>query len=232
MNVIRPNCRLQLSYTDLAFISKILGPGRSKNDHVLSLLTDPDSRDIMLDDPRLYSALIEWPGYLNVSLFLFFYATVRHDMVRAGIDNRDLSDYIGAMLTAFCRSERLRSPAPGQLPQMDAMIDSMLALENADERTRFQIHVHVANVSLFMTGVFPEHLRSRAQRRGSPKVEFCEQIGSRNFRMAGEHPQAERLGMVDIFQILSESFRRTRIVLNTMVDRSVLFSPSSSPLVV
>jgi hypothetical protein len=94
-------------------------------------------------------------------------------------------------------------------------------LQTADERTAFAIRAHVGNHSLFISGVFPEFIKHRAQYKGAPHLEYYESLGSSNFRVAGDHSLAQRYELAPIFGVLSEGFRIVRIALNEMADRLV-----------
>ena len=50
MKVIQPNCRVQFTAADIDFIVANLGRKSGDVDCVTRLLSDPDSRDAILDD--------------------------------------------------------------------------------------------------------------------------------------------------------------------------------------
>ena len=96
------------------------------------------------------------------------------------------------------------------------------ALENADERNAFYIRTHIGNQSLFLSGVFPQRITSRAERRGFPDLSYFESLGKANFRIASDHKLAQRYNLARVFAALSEHFRATRLALNDIAER--LFS--------
>ncbi len=69
--------------------------------------------------------------------------------------------------------------------------DLMEVLATADRESRFYIMVYFANHYLMMTGVFPDHIRHRAERKGAPQLAFYEEAGRRGFEMASNHQLAQ-----------------------------------------
>jgi hypothetical protein len=78
MKVIQANCRVQFTANDVDFILAVLGQKRGAAESLVSLLADPETRDLILDDDLLFRALLEQGGCLRVSPHLYFYVLVRH----------------------------------------------------------------------------------------------------------------------------------------------------------
>ena len=98
----------------------------------------------------------------------------------------------------------------------------LTALRTADDRTSFYIRVHIGNHSLFLSGVFPERIRFRAEARGFPNLRYYEGLGRTQYRMASDHRLAQRYEVANMFNTLSERFKATRMALNDISER--LFS--------
>jgi len=224
MNVIQPNCRAQFAAEDIDFILSVLGHKIPTADCLIKLLADEGSRDLILDDDTLFHALLERRGCLRVSSRFYFYILVRHVFRRADIQDRAVADYVAEVLAAFSRTEKARCVVPGQTNPLDYLFEMLTALRTADDRTSFQIRVHIGNHSLFLAGVFPERIRSRAEARGFPDLKYYEGLGRANYRMASDHRLARRLAMEKVLNTLAERFETTRIALNDISDR--LFSIS------
>jgi hypothetical protein len=96
------------------------------------------------------------------------------------------------------------------------------ALKTADDRTSFFLRVHLGNYSLFLSGVFPERIRFRAEARGFPDLKYYEGFGRTQYRVASDHRLAQRYEVADILSTLSERFGATRLALNDIAER--LFS--------
>jgi len=222
MKVIKPNCRAQFAAQDVEFILSVLGGKLEGSDCLVQLLGDEDSRDLILDDEALFHALLERGGCLRVSSHFYFYILVRQVFKRAGIADRGVADYVAEMLTEFAQSERARCVLPGQANALDYFFEMMSALQSVDDFTRFSIRAHIGNYSLFLSGVFVDRIRERAERRGFPDVKYYVALGQSHFRVASDHRLAQRYELADIFNTLSERFETTRLALNDISDR--LFS--------
>jgi hypothetical protein len=128
------------------------------------------------------------------------------------------------VLAEFSRAEKARCVVPGQTNPLDYIFEMLTALQTADDRTSFQIRVHIGNHSLFLAGVFPERIRCRAEARGFPDLKYYEGLGRANYRMASDHRLARRLALEKVLNTLAERFETSRLALNDISDR--LFSIS------
>lgn len=226
MNVIQPNCRVQFAAEDIDFIVSVLGARLGNAECLVRLLADEDSRDQILDDEALLHALLERGGCLRVSTHFYFYILVRNVFRRADIKDRAVADYVAEVLAEFARTERTRCIVPGQANVLDYFFEMFAALQTADDRTNFQIRVHIGNHSLFLSGVFHERIRFRAEKKGFPDLKYYEALGRSQYRAASDHRLAQKYELTDILLTLSERFDATRRALNDISDR--LFSLGDS----
>jgi hypothetical protein len=222
MKLIQSNCRAQFAAEDIEFILSVLGGKIGTADCLIKLLSDEDSRDLILDDEALLQALLERRGCLKVSSRFYFYILVRNVFRRSDIQERSVADYVAELLTDFALAERSRCLVPGQLNPLDYFFEMLGALNTADDRTSFYIRVHMGNYSLFLAGVFPDRIRFRAEKRGFPDLKYYEEVGRTQYRVASDHRLAQRYDLTEIFSTLSERFGTTRLALNDIADR--LFS--------
>jgi hypothetical protein len=219
VQVIQPNCRVQFTAKDVDFVLEILGPKRGNAACLVQLLADEDSRDLILDDEMLFRALLERRGCLQVSCRFYFYVLVRHVFKRSDLGDRAVADYVAEVLAAFSESARSECVLPGQSNPLDYFFEMVAALQKADDRTGFLLRAHIGNYSLFLSGVFPGHIRFRAESRGFPDLKYYEELGRTQYRIAGEHRLARRYQLENILTTLSERFETTRRALNDMADR-------------
>jgi len=226
MKMIQPNCRVQFAAEDIDFILSVLGDRLGNAECLVQLLTDEESRDLILDDEALFRALLERRGCLRVSTHFYFYVLVRHVFLRSDINDRVVADYVAELLAEFARTERARCVVPGQPNPLDYFFEMLAALQTADDRTSFHIRVHIGNHSLFLSGVFPERIRFRAEKRGFPDLKYYEALGRSQYKAASDHRLAQRYELSNILNILSERFETTRLALNDISDR--LFSLGES----
>ncbi len=222
MKMIQPNCRVQFAVEDVNFIVSVLGRRIGDAQCLVKLLADEESRDEILDDEALFHALLQRRGCLRVSSRFYFYILVRHVFRRSGIGDRAVADYVAEVLAEFAHAERVRHVVPGGPLCFDYFFEMLSALQTADARTSFFIRAHIGNYSLFLSGVFPDRIRFRAEARGFPGVSYYDALGRTNFRVAGDHQLAQRYDLAEVFNVLADRFETTRLALNDMADR--LFS--------
>ncbi len=218
MYVIQPNCRVQFTAQDIAFISRVLGTTHN-SPALIDLLTDPECRDSILDDDALFRALLEERGCVPVSAHFYFYVLVRHVLRQTGIEDRSVADYVAELLTQFSREGRAPLVTVAQPNPLEYVFDMLAALQTADDHSAFFIRAHIGNHSLFLSGVFPDRIRHRSERRGFPDLKYYEELGRTNYRVASGHRLARRYDLAPIFGILSERFESTRKALNDLADR-------------
>ena len=219
MKMIQPNCRAQFAAEDIEFILSVLGAKLGTAECLLKLLADEESRDLILDDEALFHALLERRGCLRVSSRFYFYILVRQVFRRSEIHDRAVADYVAEVLAEFARTERGRCVVPGQPVALDYFFEMLAALRTADDRTSFFLRMHIGNYSLFLSGVFPERIRFRAEARGFPGLKYYEGMGRTQFRVASDHRLAHRYEVAGILNTLSERFGATRLALNDISDR-------------
>lgn len=222
MKMIQPNCRAQFAAEDIEFILSVLGGKIGTAECLIQLLADEESRDLILDDDALFHALLERRGCLRVTTRFYFYILVRQVFRRSDIQDRTVADYVAEVLSEFARSERARCVLPGQVIPLEYFFEMLAALKTADDRTSFFIRVYIGNYALFLSGVFPDRIRFRAEARGFPDLKYYEGLGRMQYRVASDHRLAQRYELVPILTTLSERFGATRLALNDIADR--LFS--------
>lgn len=228
LNVIQANCRVQFTAEDLDFILGVLRPhGQSPKD-LLDLLTDEASRDLILDDPTLFRAVLEQPQCLRISTHFYFYILVRHVFLSAGLKDRELADYVAEVLAQFSQMENTRCVIKGRRQSLEYFVDMLSALQGVDATTAFYLRTHIGNQSLWLVGVFPDRLRYRSERRGAPDVGFYEEIGRSSYRAARDHQLARKYELAGIFDLLSECFPATRRALNDLGERLLSLGDNTS----
>ncbi|MFT5242068.1 MAG: hypothetical protein ACI9X0_003057 [Kiritimatiellia bacterium] len=221
-SLIVGKCRETLSAADVAFILEATGNDANASVGLQALLCDEAERDHVLDDPALMHALLNQPGYLDISTQLFFYLVVRHSLRESSIDDRDVADYVASMLTAFASADRMLRPLPHKDFATEWSVDLLSAIADAREEDAFLLRTHLANYTLFMTGLFPERIAHRRERRAAPSVDYYESMGQMSFKDASQCRLAAEFELRRVFEILAEWFRNVRVALNNM-SRQILF---------
>ncbi len=95
----------------------------------------------------------------------------------------------------------------------------------APEAWRLPLYKRIADVCLFLTGLYPDHLAWEARyplsREPRPRLpgrwrwttRECEEEGRKHYRLGAEHDLAGELGMRDVLLVLAERFEEARKVL-------------------
>ncbi len=219
MHVIGPRCRLRFVPSDYEFVAEQLASGEKEKEALYRLLGDSEGCDRILDNERLFHALLEEDRLVSVSTPFYFYIMVRRVFLRAGLAERTLADYVASVLSDFSRLERIRRPAGGRLPVMDYLTDMMAAMQDASEELRFFMSLHIGNVALFLSGIYAEHIGCRSRRRGAPGIDYYETLGESHLRVAGGHRLAGRYDLTPVVGELADVFRPARSALNQLADR-------------
>ena len=214
---ITANCRDRFTAEDFDFVVATLARDEKDCVSLVELLTDADTRDEVLDHPRLLASVLEDGAPLRISPQLYFYVLIRHVLKETGIESRSLSDYVASLLERFSDRARMRSPADGSTEPVQYVSDMLVALRRASPTQEFLIRAHIGNYSLFISGIFRESVETRAQ-RGAPDLSFYEDMGRSSFRAAASHHVARTAALDGVYEQLAEIFRPVRCALNHLSD--------------
>ncbi len=219
MKLVRPKCRTRLSANDFTFIQSVLLDTVQDKAALKSLLLDPEMLDAILDQKELYEAIQEQALTLNISSHLYFYVLVRQALLSADIDDREMADYVASLLVSFSREDRQRKLFPSLKEPMHYLIDIVTQIEKSDYYHRFFLYAHLGNQTLFLSGLFPNHIRHREQRRAAPGLRYYESMGRSHFKAARNHPLAKEFAMQELYDDLYQGFHETRQALNGLADK-------------
>lgn len=219
--MIQANCRAQFTTDDFSFVVRVLS--RSPRDAVslVSLLSDEAERDAILDHDLVYESLVDRIGWLQVSSAFYFYVLTRRVLRRVGLEERVLTDYVAAVLLAFSHIGQLAAPAGKKTstPNFAYVSDLVAQLETCPPEQAYLLRTHLADYTLFLSGLFAGRVEAHAQRRGAPSLGFYEAVGRSSYLSSARHPHARRTDLGAIFEILGSEFRRVRLALNDLTDR-------------
>ena len=154
------------------------------------------------------------------------------------ITQRALLAYLADMLSSFTKirsytfSFRERKGFWRKIRFNDMDINSLRHLcETVEDEYRFGFYKRIADICLFMLGIFPEHVernhryplsgKARPHLPGRTRIspEEYETEGRRFYKLAAEHQSARELSMSGIFWSLHESFQKARKPLNFISER-------------
>jgi hypothetical protein len=222
MSYALPSCKAGLTPEDLDFLVKVLG---GEGARLQGLLSDPDCLDRMLEDPRVFRALLELRGCLRISLPFYFYVLVRHSLRREDLDDAHLSDYVAGRLCRFASGETrnlFRDPEAGASERnYEYLFEIWEEAERSEGERRYRLQVYLGDYALLLSGLFPRRLQNRVERRGAPGIAYYEEMGSASYRLAGQTGTAEKLGMGPLLLTLCQAFHTARLALNGLAQNVV-----------
>src|SRR5947208_8303888 len=229
--MIRANCRARFTAADFDFIVRTLARSRDVRVCRVDLLGDSETRDSLLDHPRLVETILSNASHLHISSQFYFYVLARYVLQQAGIGNRKLCDYIGSLLETFSRANQLQSPDNINNRAHEYISDMLIALTRATPEQNFLLRAHVGNYSLFISGIFHENTQLRSL-RGGPDLEFYEQVGRTNYQLVASHAVARRCEPDDVLDGLASRFHDVRLALNELSDRLLHLDEDARPSLV
>jgi len=180
---------------------------------------------------RALSYTIEQRGGEHVAVF---------DAPRAAglLADRQIQDYLIELLVSFTRAGSffIEVEEAGRLRRRrfsDLNSEDMIALAAVmPEELRFPILRRIADIALFVTGIFPEHAEPFHAPPGASvppgsrwrfrrTLEEYEDEGRRFYRLAAQHEVARRTGMTHALEALAEMFPVARKPLNVLASEYI-----------
>jgi len=226
--MIRANCRARFTAADFDFIVRTLARSQTDQVSLVDLLSDVDTRDSILDHPRLVDAILNHCGHLRISSQFYFYVLARHVLQQGGIGDRKLCDYVASLLETFSHASRLQISDETHHLAEQYISDILIALNRATPEQAFLLRAHIGNYSLFISGIFHENTQRRSL-RGGPDIEFYEQVGRTNYQLVSSHVVARRCELDDVFEGLADRFRQVRLALNQLSDQLLNLDEDARP---
>lgn len=220
--MIRANTRGRLRAADLQLVILLLSRGSPHRRAYLERRLTTEGPDPLLDAPDLLERLLAVRTVLVPSEALFFYVLVRHALRQVGIDDRDLADYLAALLLEFGQRDRAWRIDWNDDQRHRYLVDILADLEATAGDRRFKVMLHLGNYALWLSGLFPDYIAARHLRKGGPDVTYYDALGRRGFGMASDHSLASEYGLATVLRTASERYPAVRGALNDVSDR-VLF---------
>jgi hypothetical protein len=217
--MIVPNVRASFGRAEASYVIWLLTRGsEADRDKAEERLRD-EGFDNILDDPRTLNALLAHGGFSAAPEPLVFYVLVRHALLEGGLSDRIVADYVSALLINFGRGRRAYRLADDEMPEYFYLLDLLEAAENATGHKQFLLRAHLGEYSLWLSGLFPDYIAKKVQRRGAPGLGYYEEMGASGFRSAADHRDAERNGLDRVYRQCAARFTGLRIALNRVSDR-------------
>ncbi|MDB6147359.1 MAG: hypothetical protein JWO45_1023 [Spartobacteria bacterium] len=226
--MIRANCRARFTAADFDFVVRTLACSPNDCVSLVDLLSDVETRDSILDHPRLVETILSNTAHLRISSQFYFYVLARHVLWQAGIGDRKLCDYVGSLLETFSRASQLRTPHASGESVQQYISDMLIALQRVTPTQAFLLRAHVGDYSLFVSGIFHENTQRRSL-RGGPDVRFYEEIGRANYQLVSSHVAARKCELDDVFEGLADRFHDVRLALNRLSDQLLNLDDDARP---
>jgi len=158
------------------------------------------------------------------------------------LSDKTVLKYLAHMLSSFTRVEsftlpvRVRKGVWRKIRFSDMDIDSLVRVcEAVDEEHRFAFYKRIADLCLFILGMFPEYAapdfrylpggEARPQPFGRFKKSAAdyEEQGRRFYRLAGEHKSARILDLTEVLWQLHQKFNLAKKPLNYISENLLQF---------
>ncbi len=220
--MILANMRGRLTAGDLQLVLLLLSRGSVARRTEFERRLEREGPDALLDRAELAERLQAVRTLLAPSEVLYFYVMVRHRLVAAGVHDRDVADYLSAMLLEFGRRDRAMRVDWHDDHAHRYLVDILTDLDATQGERRFRVMVHLGNYALWLAGLFPQYIEARRLRRGGPDVSYYDALGRRGYAMARDHALADAYHLEGILDIAAERYPTLREALNDLSER-VLF---------
>lgn len=220
--MILANMRGRLKAGDLQLVLLLLSRGSAVRRATLEQRLEREGPDPLLDAPELAEALLAVRTMLVPSEALFFYVMVRHTLLQAGVAEREVADYLAALLLEFGKRDRAQRVDWNDDQSHRYLVDIVSDLEATQGARRFQVLLHLGNYALWLAGLFPQYIEARRIRRGGPDLTYYDSLGRRGYAMASDHELADRFQLDGVLHTAAERFPTIRSAFNDLSER-VLF---------
>lgn len=210
--------RSQLTTADHQFIAETLSRSAAEEQAILRLADDPASMTELLHNKSLFERSMTTPPlFLTVSPHLFFYVFVYQALEKRHFDD-DVVDYVAAVCVEFRSSDALWQHAGADGGKVPYMVDLLNTLSEADRARQYHLRRHIGNVTLFLTGFYPDYIFRRSKDRSAPPLTYYEAIGRSQFGTAAESSSGCDASAAPVLNTLAERFVDVRCAMNVYAD--------------
>jgi hypothetical protein len=220
--------RGRISEQDVRLTLLLLSRGSTRRRRELEARLRAEGPDALLDDPELLERLVAVRTILVPSEPLFYYVAVRHTLLRAGLDDRALAEFLAGLLIEFGQRDRAYRVDRSDENVHRYLVDLLAELEASGPDRRFAVLLHLGNYALWLAGLFPDHIAARRLRHGGPDVSYYDALGRRGYEGAADHPLAAPAGLSVVLHVAAQRFPTVRLALNRLSDR-VFFPAAYTP---
>jgi len=217
--MILANTRGRLGPRDLQLVVLLLSQGSARRRASVERRLEQEGPDPLLEAAGLAERLLAVRSMLVPSESLFFYVVVRHALKCEGIDDRDLADYIAALLLEFGTRDRAHRIGWNDDHSHRYLVDILADIDASSGERRFRVMAHLGNYALWLAGIFPQYIEARRLRHGGPDLSYYDGLGRRGYSMASDHALADRYHLDEIFHTAADRYATIREALNGLSAR-------------
>jgi hypothetical protein len=215
--MIVADARSRLTPADLELVvcclTELMGQRRAAEDRLARAGLDEG-----LDEPELGVRLLQcrMPG---PSPSLLFYVLIRRALVQQGVDERELADYVAALLREFAARGRAWKPSTHDDATHHYLVDIVADLSSCTGERAFRVAAHLGNYSLWFSGLYPDRVEALRVRRGGPDLSYYDDLGSRGYAEASDHRLAGRTGLAPVLRLAAERYPDLRRAVNLVSNQ-------------
>ena len=211
--------RAKFTKTDHEFIAETLAGSSNERSAILELANDDASVTDLLHDKKLFEQSMTTPPlFLSISPHLFFYVFVYQALEYKHIADDDVADYVAGICVEFRENRTLWQLATTEGGKTVYFVDLLNMLGDVDKHRQYFLRRYIGNVSLFLTGFFPDHIFQRSKSKGAPPMEYYEKIGRTQYETAASDPHNYDEEAVPVLNTLAERFVEIRSAINLYTD--------------
>jgi hypothetical protein len=218
--MILPDVRGSFGRSEAAFLVWLLTRGEEQARAREEERLREEGLDAILDDPRTFNALMAGREFSSAPVHVVFYLLVRHALLEDDIRDRRIADYLAALLLAFGRAGHAHR-VEDEFVEFRYLVDIVAEADRSQGHRAFLLRAHMGEFALWLSGLFPDHIAARVQRRGAPGIAYYEELGAAGYRMAARFADAERHGLDRVYSECADSFPTLRVALNRVADRHI-----------
>lgn len=163
------------------------------------------------------------------SLKRFFDRLVRRSLEDLRMGGDPVADYLAALLARFARTDQLYALRGVAGERLETVVEMLLEVQRAwefdqphfDPFRERDVRQHIGDYTLFMTGIFREHVERRAS------TGFYVREGKRAYRVVADFERSALKPDARLFAVLADRFEGYATALQYM--KRVYLRPSDSP---
>lgn len=211
--------RSQITPEDIAYIAQTLGTTPGERESIVRSAADPALMTGLLREKRLFQrSMTTPPAFLTISPQLFFYVFVYRALDHKGIADDDVADYVAGICVEFRTGGALWHVASTEGGKTVYMFDLLKLLQELDRPQQYCLRRYIGNVSLFLTGFFPDFIFRRSVDAGAPPLSYYEKIGRAQFDAAAGESASYDAEAGPVLNTLAAQFVAVRSAMNLYTD--------------